>query len=578
MAEIDLSEMTQGAVQLEVVLNGTNLSIGKKNLSSLQVNRGLGDVANKFTLEVFDETAYQLENALAGTGQCPITVKYSASNSWGEKTGLKNSLTFSGVCTSYQISFVGRATMLSIEGILSAASTVDASISWWFKKATINWCNNDVEYDDNGNAIEVDGRPINEVNDKTPFDPTNPKDIVCAYETDKTTIDSDGKQNSTPCRVVVANPARIFRRIMETFKQVFGEDSFKYEIEECRWISGLDCIQSDETVPEFINRALCPHAVTWYNNGTDEYDKQIAGFRYYCDENGHHFKRLNYNDATEIDTISLHFGQKNSRVISFTASDVGALAMAYNTTLYDEVRASNSSTDALFGNIVTAGGENVANSDGAIYTNLQELKNTSSNYYYDLLKNNILNNNSLRATQKTSYSTYDALSAIYSEDYNKLNELPFQAQLTVWGEYSNTIKPGNFINLLTYDTNGQNHYTTGVYYITEVVDNVSSEGFIQTITMIKNTTSYNVEGIEADDTTGFTNSKESENNNVGVIAQTPKQIIEQLEDSNSTTTSRGKIRNTPFISNTTEPIVIKNPKLTDIANQKKGNPNKIGGR
>lgn len=55
----------QGAIQLEVTIDGISYSIDKKHLSSLQVERNLGDSANKFTLEVFDETAYQIENAIA---------------------------------------------------------------------------------------------------------------------------------------------------------------------------------------------------------------------------------------------------------------------------------------------------------------------------------------------------------------------------------------------------------------------------------------------------------------------------------------------------------------------------------
>ena len=72
---------TQGAVQLQVTVNGHSLSIDKKNLVSLQVKRNIGDAANEFTLEAFDETAWQLEEALMGEDYAPITVSYSSSNS-----------------------------------------------------------------------------------------------------------------------------------------------------------------------------------------------------------------------------------------------------------------------------------------------------------------------------------------------------------------------------------------------------------------------------------------------------------------------------------------------------------------
>ena len=73
--------MNQGAIQLEVIINNRNISIKKENLVSLKVSRVIGDAANSFTLEVFDDTAWQLENAIMGTSLAPITIRYSASNS-----------------------------------------------------------------------------------------------------------------------------------------------------------------------------------------------------------------------------------------------------------------------------------------------------------------------------------------------------------------------------------------------------------------------------------------------------------------------------------------------------------------
>lgn len=49
---------------------------------SLKVSRTLGDGANKFTLQLFDETAWKLESLLYGTGQAPISFRYGAPEEW----------------------------------------------------------------------------------------------------------------------------------------------------------------------------------------------------------------------------------------------------------------------------------------------------------------------------------------------------------------------------------------------------------------------------------------------------------------------------------------------------------------
>lgn len=133
------------AVQLAISINGTSLSIDKKNLVSLNVKRIVGDMANTFTLEVFDETAFQVENLFNRTSQdtgdtlASITVQYSAAND------LSKSIIFSGIVLTYNVSFVGRATMLSIEGVLTCGIDAESTVSWWFKKQSVCWANPDAE-------------------------------------------------------------------------------------------------------------------------------------------------------------------------------------------------------------------------------------------------------------------------------------------------------------------------------------------------------------------------------------------------------------------------------------------------
>lgn len=44
---------------------------------------------------------------------------------------------------TYNISFVGRATMLSMEGVLTCGITGSDTINWWFKKQSICWADPD---------------------------------------------------------------------------------------------------------------------------------------------------------------------------------------------------------------------------------------------------------------------------------------------------------------------------------------------------------------------------------------------------------------------------------------------------
>ena len=189
---------TQGAVQLQVTVNGHSLSIDKKNLISLQVKRNIGDAANEFTLEAFDETAWQLEEALMGEDYAPITVSYSSSNSLNQN----KTIVFTGICFNYEVSFVGRATMITITGTLSATDGV--SSGWWFDRNSIEWCATTPEK-------RADGWWIDGKNEAEYEDFENNED-VCAILDFK-----DGNGNPTDNPIVYFNPSRIFKRIIHKY-------------------------------------------------------------------------------------------------------------------------------------------------------------------------------------------------------------------------------------------------------------------------------------------------------------------------------------------------------------------------
>ena len=338
-----------GAIQIQVTVANKSFTFSKDHVVSLKVKRVMGDAANEFTLEVFDESAWQIENVLMNTQLAPISVRYSAAND------LSQSILFAGTCINYQVSFVGTATMLTIEGILSA-STGDSS-GWWFEKANIEWVGT---WDGDES---VDGK------DKSVWSNYENNEDVCAFL--DFPLDENGEQRGTP--IVYYNPSRIFKRIIHAYNGdklgsngpnavegwgYGGGTNFRIaECDESRWIANLDCLQTNETAAQYINRVLCKSAVSWTRDGTKEakYEDETAGFRYFVDGYGHHFKKIDYSSKSAA-TIEVTYGSRNSNIISFSIANIGSLIMAGGK---DKVDAA--STSDLYGDVITQGGENIYN-------------------------------------------------------------------------------------------------------------------------------------------------------------------------------------------------------------------------
>ena len=183
--------MAIGAIQIEVTINSQSFTIKKDHAISLKLDRVIGDSANKFVLEAFDETAWQLENAMMKGQMAPITVRYSSA------LDLSKSYTFSGLCTTYKLTFVGRATMLSIEGVMT--SHEGAISGFWFGRQAIEWCGSSL--DTYNGKYYVDGKSQDE------FEGYKDNRDVCAI------VKKDYKGEPT----VFFNPSRIFERIIHVY-------------------------------------------------------------------------------------------------------------------------------------------------------------------------------------------------------------------------------------------------------------------------------------------------------------------------------------------------------------------------
>lgn len=190
---------TQGAVQLDVTINGQSFTALKDHAVSLSIRRVIGDAADEFTLEAFDETAWRLENALMGSELAPVTIRYSASNT------LKKTLIFSGICLDYQISFVGLATVLSITGILSTSE--EDTTGFWFDRRAIEWVGQTKPIYADGEDKTVIGY-ICDGKSAAEYSNYEKNEDVCAF------VDYD-KDSGIP--ITYYNPTRIFKRIIHKY-------------------------------------------------------------------------------------------------------------------------------------------------------------------------------------------------------------------------------------------------------------------------------------------------------------------------------------------------------------------------
>lgn len=366
--------MRQGAIQLDISINNVSLSTNKKNLISLSVHRNIGEAANSFTLEVFDETAYQVENLLAGTGIADISVAYSAADDLKKE----NTITFTGMILTYNVSFVGRATMLSMEGVLTCGLTTSDTINWWFKKQSICWA-----------------------------DPDNIDNVV-------TFRGQDSYGNET----TLVSPTALFERIITEYNKLKpgayplapGNDPAEHIP-----IEDLSTTQMNQTASEYITNVICP--VSIYKDQST--GNLLPGFRYYVDGEGHHFKRSSLYDNIDIaKTYSIKFGQQNSNVISFSLAETGALVMANAYQDSDgNLLTSMSSLDKIYGqsvyqNYIASSNVNNVDNQVKLYTD-----------------SNLL---STSMVEIKSSSTQTGLSAKYSNVWNDLQTLPFEATLTIW--------------------------------------------------------------------------------------------------------------------------------------------------
>lgn len=491
------------AVQMLININGKSLTLynNKKNVVSLKVSRVMGDASNKFTLELFDETAWKLESALYGTKNASISIQYGATGDWA--SGKR--ITFTGICVTYNLNFVGAATILHIEGIVHSASSIEGSnsASFWFKKDTIQWVdttvssNLDRNYDDVAyrQSCAVDGKwrtkgggPNGEGDQG--YEDTDEKgnyaDYICAIVQ---WIPPEATGTGHWGQRVLVNPTNIFKRIIRKYNGEIGntlkdvdnkayKDSgvghFKLgEVDDSLWVNA-ECInltQTNQTAADFINTNLCNCAI--------KPGSKSAGFKYYINSKGEHcFKAIDYSSSSASKVVKTGYYVKDSDVVSFSLNSIGAIVMAGSDT--DEngnPLVDVSSFDSLSGEMIESNLWEYGNNYKSEELMDDDERATSTNWYFKTVS----------SVKVVSSSSKELLDIEFGNQFEKLKTFTMSATLTIWGEYNNKYIPGNYIDLTVMTPDGKQHYGTGKYFIISSEDSVTHDGYTTTMKLLKNT-------------------------------------------------------------------------------------------
>lgn len=136
---------------IEITIEDYTITVDHSKIIKLSIDRVVSDAANKFSISILDDTAYQVERKLI-QGNSEITISY-----FDDSNKVRD--TFRGNITKLNSSFINNRNMLTIEGYvgISIPDKYQLKSRNWNKAVLFDW--KDV-YDDWDNIanLEVDNR------------------------------------------------------------------------------------------------------------------------------------------------------------------------------------------------------------------------------------------------------------------------------------------------------------------------------------------------------------------------------------------------------------------------------------
>lgn len=466
-----------------------NLSIPANNFVDLNHERNLSDSFNKFTLNLFDKDATEVESKLL-LGFRNITFYYT--------DFVSESKRFTGEILNYQTVITGKGLMLTITGYTSNVRGMIGQDSIpWKTLCDANsygfyyWSNKNGDFfgivcrDEKGNVSNT-GTPVPypnpELNGTSQFFSypgwnSTYKDVLTEeewklytpeshiwaltdYNSNFKTIVGDSMQWSAK------KPSDIVRAICAINGWLVGE------IEETKSVSSIPD-QINESATEYIKTRLIPLS--------ESLKTGKAQYYFWFDDTGKANFRTGYGYTETPKTLYFNAGKDKPDsypLVGFTAATNGAILMLKDASNYMD------SVNVYTGDPLSSEIERDEKSIKSI--------GTTSDWFST---NKITSRNSAFRSK----ITYEASSSIPSQTelntklkarYDLVAQYPYQAELQVRG--CTDISPGDSVKVVIYlDESIRNvisdgmHHTSGTYFINKIVDTIAGGKFISTMTCLK---------------------------------------------------------------------------------------------
>lgn len=549
---------------LDISIADFNISINHNAISRIEINRVVSDAANKFTLQILDSPAYEVEQKLL-QGFNEISVNYYDNDNNAQES-------FAGNITKMSSTFINNRNMLTLEGYIGLSIQDKYSLKTrnWNKVVLFNWDEifDDWEYEEEVEEDEEKGffgkawdfiadlfsgkMFVQETNSVNWYAITRVSELIT---TDKIFQDDAGtfytisqkKEYEGQNKLVKGNelflpvkPSEILKlmcnggKLSNLLPSTTSIDSYK----DCSFfqtITERKCMQADLCfIYEFLNKHEEVKKGSWT-------EKEIADTEYvesdlsqvcksdlkfvYDNLSTCAVKKSIENDTAKF-TYNYKFSVDDNKGVTFKPITIEADPTPKKTYVYYGIFENEDNADKSVLTSFSADTDVLTaflTGDTSSSEKLSQLNLvTNEEMSTDLVK---LQNDttSLESVYKYQYETIDFAPIISSSSQNsgeatwknywlKAMSMTYKAEATVTGYCG--LKPGDYVQILvlpkkinveTEDGVSNEtlfHHTSGTYYIIEQTDTIENGAYNTKLSLIKNVASMGSSVKTSTSTTG----------------------------------------------------------------------------